>query len=286
MQEGNERELWSLVPSLLHLCRAAGEAILGHYHGSGAGHYRSKADDSPLTRADLAAHRVLLEGLSTLEPLLPVLSEESVAPPPVTRRAWPAYWLVDPLDGTREYLDRTGDFTINIALVERHRPVLGLIHAPLPGLSYAGVPGAGARVYRAGVDGTGAPVSLATRPLQAGRPLVSLVGRRHRGPQLRRVHDWLAHHWAAVERCHRGGAIKFCLLAEGRADVYARFSPCSEWDVAAGQALLEAAGGRVLGMDGEPLRYNRRNSLESPHFIAVADTNAPLWRDLLRALEA
>lgn len=280
------RELQTLLPPLLRLCRSAGEAVLDHYHGADAGHYRAKADDSPLTRADLTSHRMLVQGLRALEPGLPVLSEEAQAPPFETRRAWPTYWLVDPLDGTREYLNRTGDFTINIALIDAQRPVLGVIYAPLTCLAYTGVPGHGARLFRFDGGGDGSHRPLAARPLRRGRPLVMLASPRHSGRRLQLTQDWLATHWGEVQRRDRGGALKFCLLAEGSADVYPRFSPCCEWDVGAGQALLEAAGGRLVGLDGEPLRYNRRDSLYSPHFVAMADPSQALWGDLLREMPA
>ncbi len=209
-----------------------------------------------------------------------MLSEESSSEQLSDRRSWSLFWLVDPLDGTKEFLARTGEFTINIALVEAHRPVLGMLYLPLAHTAYLGIPGQGARRYR--YNGSWQQEPLATRPLRAGEPVTVLASRRHRGPRLGACLGWLEAHWGPLERLDSGSALKFCQLAAGEGDIYPRFSPCSEWDTAAGQALLEAAGGALLGMDGKPLRYNRSESLLSPHFYAVGDPEHPLWRQLLR----
>jgi 3'(2'), 5'-bisphosphate nucleotidase len=278
------QDLQSLVPPLLALCREAGAAICAQYRAPGADQYESKGDDSPLTRADLVSHRILRGGLAAMEPVLPLLSEESGKAELAQRRSWRRFWLVDPLDGTKEFLARTGEFTINVALIDRHRPVLGVVYLPLKELAYVGIPGVWARLYRRHGD-RWSHGGLATRRLEQGEPLRVLASRRHRGPRLEDCLDWLARQWGPLERINSGSALKFCQMAEGEGDFYPRFSPCSEWDTAAGEALLDAAGGRLLGLAGEPLRYNCRDTLLSRNFIAVADRGHPLWRELLGHLQ-
>jgi 3'(2'), 5'-bisphosphate nucleotidase len=274
-----DEQLWF---ELLELCRRAGESIVAHYHEPElAGRLRAKADDSPLTRADLASHAILAEGLAALQPALPLLSEESDAADIAERRAWPAFWLVDPLDGTREFLERTGEFTINIALVVEHRSVAGLIYRPLQQEAYGGAVGQGARRFR--WDGARwRDAAVTTRSLDPSR-LVLLSSRRHRNERLQRTLDFLSAR-SSVERLNSGSALKFCDLAEGRGDCYPRFSPCSEWDVAAGDALVTAAGGAVLGLDGRPLAYNSRDTLLAQPFRAVGAPEAALWCELLAEL--
>ena len=277
-----EQDLQDLVFPLLGLCRAAGEAICEYYHAPTAGDYEAKGDDSPLTRADLASHALLQAGLTSMDAAVPVLSEESVPADIARRRHWHRYWLVDPLDGTKEFLARTGEFTINIALIDNHRPVLGVLYLPLERVAYVGIPGVQAVRYSDSGEGDWSVSELATRSLQPGQALTVLASRRHRGARLQVCLEWLDQHWERVSRHNMGSALKFSQLASGQGDFYPRFSPCCEWDTAAGQAVLEAAGGCVLGMDGEPLRYNCRDSLYSPPFYAIADGAHPLWRRLLQ----
>lgn len=277
------RELQQWVSPLLRLCRAAGELICGHYNAPEAHAFAAKGDDSPLTLADLASHAALQAGLGSLDPNLPILSEESDPADIAKRRQWQRYWLVDPLDGTREFLARTGEFTINIALIDNHRPVLGVLYLPLERVAYVGIPGVLAHRYSDSGEGSWSVSALATRNLQAGQAMRVLASRRHSGGSLQACLEWLDEHWGCVSRANMGSALKFCRMATGQGDFYPRFSPCCEWDTAAGQAVLEAAGGRVLGLDGEPLRYNCRDSLYSPPFYAIADSAHPLWAQLLQA---
>jgi 3'(2'), 5'-bisphosphate nucleotidase len=272
--------LENLVPRLLELCHEAGTLICAHYHAPGADRFESKGDDSPLTRADLDSHACLQRGLLALEPSLPVLSEESSEEELAQRRDWSRFWLVDPLDGTKEFLARTGEFTINIALVDGHRPVLGLIYLPLEQVGYVGIPGSGAQCHHF-EQGTWRSSPLSIRRLEEGRPLTVLASRRHRGPRLMACLDWLIEQWGPIERDDSGSALKFCQLAAGTGDFYPRFTPCCEWDTGAGQALVEAAGGCLLGLDGAPLGYNQGDSLLSPNFYAIADPGHPLWQRLL-----
>ena len=277
------QDLQALVFPLLQLCREAGDAICAHYHSPAAREYEAKGDNSPLTRADLDSHALLQSGLTSLEPTIPVLSEESTPQELAERRSWSLYWLVDPLDGTKEFLARTGEFTINIALISSHQPVLGVLYLPLERTAYVGIPGVQACCYQDAGQGEWSTNELATRNLEPGQPLTVLASRRHGGPRLQGCLDWLDEHWGPVDRRNSGSALKFCQLAEGVGDVYPRFSPCCEWDTAAGQAVLEAAGGSLLGMDGQPLRYNCQDSLLSPNFYAFAEAANPLWRQLLQS---
>jgi len=281
--ETGKRDLQYWVQPLLSLCLAAGEAIREYYEAPTAGDYEAKHDDSPLTHADLASHEILLAGLNALDASLPVLSEESTPVQIAQRRQWQRYWLVDPLDGTKEFLGRTGEFTINIALIDNHKPVLGVLYLPLEHAAFVGIPGDLAQCYTDAGEGRWSISDLATRRLQVGGELTLLASRRHSGPRLSACLDWLAANWGPVSRSDMGSALKFCRMAQGHGDFYPRFSPCCEWDTAAGQAVMEAAGGVVLGMDGVPLRYNCSDSLYSPPFYAIADGDASLWSRLLQA---
>jgi 3'(2'), 5'-bisphosphate nucleotidase len=281
--EADMRDLQHWVQPLLSLCRTAGDAICEYYYAAAAGDHTAKHDDSPLTHADLASHHILLSGLHALDASLPVLSEESTPAQIAQRRQWHRYWLVDPLDGTKEFLARTGEFTINIALIDNHRPVLGILYLPLEKLAYVGIPAVLAQCYADAGAGSWSVTALATRHLQSPGELTVLASRRHSGPRFTACLDWLAQTWGPLSRSDMGSALKFCRMAEGHGDFYPRFSPCCEWDTAAGQAVLEAAGGRLLGLDGAPLRYNCSESLYSPPFYAIADGAHPLWSKLLHA---
>lgn len=252
----------TLLPAVLDAVAAASTAILEVYAGSHGVEY--KADDSPITRADRAAHDILAERLAQLSPAIPLLSEESdAAHAHAVRGAWPQLWLVDPLDGTKEFIGRNGEFTVNVALVRDHRPVLGVVAAPVLGITYYAAEGLGA--FRA--EGRHAPVPIAVR--KAADPLVVVGSRSHRGDSLDDVLARLGPH----ELRPMGSALKFCLVAEGAADFYPRLGPTSEWDTAAAQAVLEIAGGAVTTLDGNPLRYNQRDTLLNPSFIAYGDAS-------------
>lgn len=251
----------NLRTAVVRIVRSAGEAILEIYR-SATIETRSKADDSPLTAADLASHRLIVESLASLTPELPVLSEESVAHPFEERRRWPAYWLIDPLDGTREFLARNGEFTVNVALIIGHEPVLGVVGVPVRDVIYTGIPGRGA----ARIDGEAPPRPITTRRPPAS-PLRVVGSRSHRGDSLEAFLARVGPH----ELVPVGSALKFCILAEGGADVYPRLGPTSEWDTAAAQGVLVAAGGGVRLTTGEALRYNTKADILNPHFVAYGD---------------
>lgn len=254
---------------LLDIARQAGEAILAVYHQDFA--VQHKGDDSPLTAADLASHRLIVDRLAGLSPDTPVLSEEGADIPFATRRQWQRYWLIDPLDGTREFVKRNGEFTVNIALIEDGRPVLGVVHVPVTGVSYVGEVGIGAWK----LDGEGAETAIA---VQAQRPATLRVAgsRSHAGDSLQRFLGQLGDH----QIVSMGSSLKLCLVAEGVADIYPRLGPTSEWDTAAAQAVVEAAGGLVTDTDMQPLRYNAKESLLNPHFLVFGDRDVA-WERFL-----
>ncbi len=263
----------ALVEGVVALARAAGAAILDVY--SCEFEVEAKDDASPLTQADLAAHRLLVAGLRALSPALPVLSEEDAGVAWEVRRGWDRYWLVDPLDGTREFVKKNGEFTVNIALVEHGRPVLGVVYAPVFDYLLHARAGHGAWLRQSGED-----IALSTRR-PATTPLRVAASRSHLDARTAAFLDRLGE----SERHGLGSSLKFCRIAEGRVDVYPRFGPTSEWDTAAAQCVLEAAGGAVLRLDGTPLRYNGKDSLLNPDFIALGDVDLP-WREWLEAVPA
>lgn len=257
-----------LHEAVLVIAREAGEAIMAVYE-QGFDVTR-KVDDSPLTAADLAAHRVITEGLRRLTPEWPVLSEEAADIPWQTRCAWPTYWLVDPLDGTREFIKRNGEFTVNIALIEQHIPIFGVVQAPVTGEIWHAERGRHAYRRRGQVD-----EQLRSRA-PAKAPLRVAASRSHRDARTESV---LAR-MGDIELVGLGSSLKFCRIAEGTLDVYPRFGPTSEWDTAAAQCVLEAAGGALLAPDGRAFRYNRRETLLNGDFIALGDPALP-WREWL-----
>jgi 3'(2'), 5'-bisphosphate nucleotidase len=250
------------------LAERAAAAILDVYRSDFA--VEHKDDRSPLTAADLASHRVIVDGLQALAPQLPVLSEESADITWTERAHWTHYWLVDPLDGTREFVKRNGEFTVNIALIAEHQPVLGVVQTPVTGelaVAWAGggtwlsVPGEKAR-------------RLGTR--RRASPLV-VAGSRSHGSEHEAA---LLARLGACAKLPMGSSLKFVRIAAAEADLYLRLGPTSEWDTAAGQCVLEQAGGAVLDFDGHPLRYNARESLLNTDFFAVGDRDAD-WSALL-----
>ncbi len=253
------------------IARAAGREILEVYAGAELAS-SVKADDSPLTAADLRAHRLILQQLDELTPGVPVLSEESAQAPYAVRRGWQRYWLVDPLDGTREFLARNGEFTVNIALIEDHRPVLGIVHVPVSDTTYLGLPGAGA--WRQTRAEPAAAIRVAAR---SATPVRIVGSRSHRGDSLDAFLGRVGPHALVAI----GSSLKFCLVAEGAADVYPRLGPTSEWDTAAAHAVLLAAGGAVRRLDGAPLEYNTREALLNPFFVASGPEDRD-WLALLR----
>ena len=257
---------------VIDIAHRAGDAIMQVY--ADGFDVERKADDSPVTSADLAAHRVIVEGLAQLTPDIPVLSEESAQLPWEARRQWQRYWLVDPLDGTREFIKRNGEFSVNIALVDAGVATFGVVQAPVTGVVWHGLRGGKAcrrEGEREDVIVTRVPPAL---------PLRVAASRSHRGVRT----EQLLARMGEIELVAQGSSLKFCRIAEGTLDVYPRLGPTSEWDTAAGQCVLEAAGGVLLAADsGEPFRYNQRPRLLNGDFVALGDAALP-WRDWVDGL--
>lgn len=265
-----------LLAPVIELAHRAGEAILPFWRADVA--VTAKDDNSPVTAADLAAHHILLDGLTALDPSIPVLSEEDANIPQSVRAGWTRWWLVDPLDGTKEFISGSEEFTVNIALIEDGRVVFGVVSMPTSGRCYYG--GAGLGAWRADADVI-VPINVRDVP-PAGEPLIVVASRRHSSPEQERLLAGLETAVGKVETANIGSSLKFCLLAEGAADCYPRLAPTSQWDTAAAQGVLEGAGGVVLQLDGQPFTYPARESLLNGHFLALP-AKAP-WREQLLAL--
>ena len=254
------RDPAEFVGAVAGIAREAGLAILDVYEREIE--VVQKADESPLTEADLASHRIICDALAELSPDIPILSEESAGIDFGTRSGWNEYWLVDPLDGTKEFINRNGEFTVNIALIRNHEPVMGVVHVPVSGVTYTGVVGAGAS--RKDQDRPAEPITVR---IPCATPAIVVGSRSHANPALLEFLDKIG----PYELVSMGSSLKFCLLAEGQADFYPRLGPTSEWDTAAAHAVVLAAGGRIVQLDGTPLRYNQKESLLNPEFLVIAD---------------
>jgi 3'(2'), 5'-bisphosphate nucleotidase len=251
-----------LLETAIDLAVDAGRVVLRHYWDTvnrALVEVERKADGSPLTLADRDAHRTIAEGLARRAPGIPLLSEESAPDEVAGRRGWARFWLVDPLDGTKEFLKKSGEFTVNVALITDGAPALGVVHWPVGDTTYF-ASREGAFVRR---GGSTRPIHA--RPLPAGEVVV-VASRDHGGPEL----EALLARIPGARRTSAGSALKLALVAEGRADLYPRTQPTMEWDTAAGQCVLEAAGGRLTDFAGRKLSYNREN-LVNPSFLAWGD---------------
>lgn len=273
-----------LIAQLVELSRRAGEAIMAIYDQRDTYNIQHKTDDSPLTAADLASHQVIANALPQLLDV-PVISEEGEMPSLAERAGWESFWLVDPLDGTKEFIAGNGEFTVNIALIRGHKSVLGVVHVPVTDMTYVGVldafdaQNAGAWKYRAGAD----PQPIKVRDLSARfanqQPLTALLSHRHSTQATLDLMEQIESRWTGtIETANAGSSLKFCMIAEGQADFYPRLGPTSEWDTGAAQAVLEAAGGRVVKAQPDnsrftDLKYNTREDLLNPHFFALGDKN-------------
>lgn len=257
----------SMAVQVLDIAREAGVAIMAIYHamcrnadGAHGVLVALKSDDSPLTQADLIAHQLIAQKLTAWMPDIPVVSEED-AQSLQFRRPSGAFWLVDPLDGTKEFLARSGEFTVNIALIQDAKAVLGVVVAPALGLAYWGGCGLGAfRVQ----DGRAEPIQVA-QPVASGQPLRIVASKSHMNEETMQFMDKLGPHVLV----QAGSSLKFCRVAEGAADLYPRLGPTCEWDTAAAQAIVEAAGGHVTRLDGTPLDYGKPDVL-NPYFVAAS----------------
>jgi len=262
-----------LLQRTVAVAREAGREILAIYAHEFS--VEKKGDQSPLTAADMAAHHAIVDGLQVVAPGVPILSEEEADIPYAERGAWQRYWLVDPLDGTREFIKRNGEFTVNIALIENHEPVLGVIYVPVGGVCYFAARGAGA--HRQGLGEVTREIHA--RPWSGGH--ITIAGSRsHRDPSFDRFLAQFKDHTLVS----MGSSLKSCLVAEGQADIYLRLGPTSEWDTAAAQCIVEEAGGVMLDTELRPLRYNTKESLLNPYFIVCGDRTRDWGRYLAPCL--
>lgn len=263
-----------LLEGVLAIARDAGEAILPFWRVGVE--VTTKADDSPVTAADLAAHDVIVAGLTRLAPDIPILSEEDCDVPLAQRASWDQWWLVDPLDGTKEFISGNEEFTVNIALVRGGDVVFGVVAMPVNGRCWWGGAGLGAWCSNPGE----APQPLQSRPLPAeGEPFTVVASRRHSSPEQQALLAGLETVVGPLSLTSVGSSLKFCLVAEGAAQCYPRLAPTSQWDTAAAQGVLEGAGGEVIDTQGQPFRYPARESLLNEYFLALPG-HAP-WRTAL-----
>lgn len=255
------QNLEELAAQAYQVAQEAGKAIMRFYRQNEPIVPEYKSDASPLTVADQASHEVIMKGLSALDNEIPILSEEGRQIPFAERQQWEQYWCVDPLDGTKDFLKRSDEFTVNIALIRDHIPVIGIIYVPVFEKGYVAWHKGGAYYY----NGHSKKRIVAKKPLL--KPFRIAVSRYH---GLETLQPWLSALGETI-LIHQGSALKFCTLALGEADLFLRLSPSSEWDNAAGQCLVEEAGGALSCFDGQPLPYNYSGTLEQRPFIAIAD---------------
>jgi 3'(2'), 5'-bisphosphate nucleotidase len=256
------------LEAVCEIAHAAGRRILDVYEREFK--VEHKEDHSPLTEADRAAHEIITTQLEALTPDVPVLTEESAVVDYDTRARWKRFWLVDPLDGTKEFINRNGEFTVNIALIEGNRPVLGVVYVPVPALTYYACAGQGAYKHK----GECVVQRARVRRFDGGKPIV-VASRSHAGRETEAFLKNLGEH----DIVSMGSALKLCLVAEGAADVYPRLGPTMEWDTAAAQCVVEAAGGRVTDLNRQPLVYNKP-SLLNPWFLAKGAGDYDWYRHL------
>jgi 3'(2'), 5'-bisphosphate nucleotidase len=261
-----------LAVQINKIAAAAGEQILDIYDTDFD--IDKKDDKSPLTAADMAAHRTIVAGLKAFGDGIPVLSEESAAIAWEQRRQWRTYWLVDPLDGTREFIKKNGEFTVNIALIHDHKPILGTVYVPVSHACYYGITGEGA--FR---EDAGGKTPISTR--RTGMENLAVAGSRSHGNETQQA---FMNRLDDAEVMAIGSSLKFCLVAEGKVDIYPRFGPTSEWDTAAAHCVVEQAGGTITDTKFNPLLYNNKESLLNPHFLVIGDPSFD-WTPYLAGLE-
>jgi 3'(2'), 5'-bisphosphate nucleotidase len=255
------------MQQVVAIARRAGAAIMEVYRFGNTSETR-KTDNSPLTLADLAAHRFIVDGLTSLTPGVPVLSEEAADIPYRERSKWTRFWLVDPLDGTKEFIKRNGEFTVNIALVENGEAVLGVVYAPALDVCYWGARGEGAFVERGNV----AARHIAVKPHVGSEPIKVVASRSHSDARTVTLLNQLGDHSCIS----MGSSLKLCLVAEGTANFYPRLGPTMEWDTAAAHAIVNEAGGIVCNLSGVELRYNKED-LHNPEFLVLPANDDALF---------
>ncbi|WP_260260123.1 3'(2'),5'-bisphosphate nucleotidase CysQ [Vibrio intestinalis] len=268
------KDLSHHLPAVIEIARSAGQLILDIYQKKEYEEF-TKSDETPVTSADLAAHKFIMEKLSELTPDIPVLSEEAADISLDKRAQWDRYWLVDPLDGTQEFIARSGDFATIIALIENHKPVMGVVYGPVSGVTYYAYQGKGAWK----IPDMSESVRITTHQHQGQQhPIAIAISRRQ---DINRITRRMSTAWNYDLVPLGSAALKACLVAEGAVDCYLRLGPTGEWDTAATQCIVEEAGGRILSTQLAPLSYNERETLENPNFIVLGDEQLP-WSDILQ----
>lgn len=281
-----------MIDYVVETARKAGEAILEVYQLEDFG-VETKSDDSPLTKADLAAHNIISDSLTAKYPDIPFFSEESEILPFEQRQKWQRYFLVDPLDGTKEFINKNGEFTVNIALIENGRSVLGIVYVPVINRMYAGYSPLEVSERIAWVEENGARRNIATRAMTRFdasesdasevevEPVTVVASRRHGSDEMEVCMSNLNKFYPELETRNMGSSLKLCLIAEGQADLYPRLAPTCEWDTAAAHAVVEAAGGTVVDNDFNPLLYNQKDELLNPYFHVIGDPEFD-WQSIIK----
>ncbi|BBM65946.1 3'(2'),5'-bisphosphate nucleotidase CysQ [Vibrio alfacsensis] len=268
------KDLSPLLPQVIEIARSAGQLILDIYEKKQYEAY-TKSDETPVTSADIAAHKLIVERLSELTPDIPVLSEEAADISLEQREKWERYWLVDPLDGTQEFIARSGDFATIIALIDNNKPTMGVVYGPVSGVTYYAYSGKGAWK----IPDMSESVKIYThKHEQPGQNIAIAISRRQ---DINRITNRMSSAWNYDLIPLGSAALKACLVAEGAVDCYLRLGPTGEWDTAATQCIVEEAGGRILSTQLKPLSYNERETLENPNFIVLGDADLP-WHEILQ----
>jgi len=252
------------IKKLIKISKNAGDAIMDIYESEFDVNFKS--DQSPLTKADILSNKIICQSLKKITPDVPILSEESSSIPYRERSKWNQYWLIDPLDGTKEFIKKNGEFTTNIALIYKNRPIFGMIHVPVSNEIFWGSKEMGSYHINGSSLSNKKKISVSQKTNDNLRIVSS---RSHPSGDLKRLLDKLEN----FELVSIGSSLKFCLIAKGEADCYPRFGPTSEWDSAAGEAILEAAGGSVVKLNGETLKYNLKKDFINPSFFAINHKN-------------
>jgi len=265
----------TILTDAIEVSKQAGKAILDVYHSDNF-NIQTKTDNSPLTRADLAAHTIITEHLTRKYPDIPCLSEESRGIRYEDRKSWDQCFIIDPLDGTKEFIAKNGEFTVNIAYVIHGKPVLGVIYAPVPDTLYYAAKQTGA--YKKNQDQAPRAISVRSLKTQKGRTHFTVVASRRHG--LDKV-ETMCRNLPGFELTSRGSSLKMCLVAEGSADLYPRLAPTSEWDTAAAQAIVTEAGGRLVKLDFTEIIYNQKESLLNPFFLVLGDPDFNWEKELV-----
>ncbi|MCL9776448.1 3'(2'),5'-bisphosphate nucleotidase CysQ [Vibrio methylphosphonaticus] len=261
------------LPDVIEIARSAGQLILDIYEKNDYESY-TKDNDTPVTSADLAAHKLIMEQLSQLTPSIPILSEEAADISLEQRSQWREYWLVDPLDGTQEFIARSGDFATIIALVRDNKPIMGVVYAPVSGVTYYAYQGKGA--WKIPEMDESIRIKVHTHEV-ASHAISIAISRRQ---NINRITEKMSSAWNYDLVPLGSAALKACFVAEGAVDCYLRLGPTGEWDTAATQCIVEEAGGAILSTQLTPLSYNLRETLENPNFIVIGDQALP-WDDIL-----